>query len=254
MDEAAVWQSFGLLQNIHKDLDYLAELLSFLSGPVCKDNCGVCCNQSIYIPEVSVQYMAFSMKTNLPEKRQNEITGRLRKWLLYTVPGVRSKFAVDSDAERVLRKTEVNNLARLRCPLLSEANKCLIYPWRDVSCRAWGVTRPMSDICRRPLHEGETEYGRHHITRENALLGEVLHLVDDLEALLMERLPDGLNKVWLPTELYRLLCPQDYALIKPQVQEAKNVILKAPGMWLITKEDLQYVNKEVTLKDSIVVC
>lgn len=240
LDSQIGQRAFDILEAIHKDLDYLEATLSFhLGGPICVPNCGRCCMQSFLVPEISAQYIASRIKS-LPAQRQEVIVGRLERWLLYELPGVRFNFSDNGDGEneQAVRQSEYTDTSRLWCPFLNEDKRCLIHPWRDVTCRAWGVTRPMSSICLRPVYEGETEEARHYIGSGNKLVEEVQFQTALLKGFLGDYLPTALRKGWLPTIVYRLLRPKQWDTISAKVQETKIAKYDGSLNWLLTKEDV----------------
>lgn len=251
MNEEAL-QAFKLIESVDKDLDYLGVILSHhLGGPVCISNCGDCCHQSFIVPEISAQYIAYNIKTQ-PGKNRGMIEERLEKWLRYKVPGVRLNFSDDGTQEATTRQAEYEALAMLSCPFLDDNKRCLIYPWRDFNCRAWGVTRPMAAVCRRPVYEGETPEVRHYVGPENPLVKEILGQIKELEKLLAEHIPDALRTGWLPTVVYRLLKPEGWRKLAPEVQESKAARYEVKHLWLITKDDAdKYAKKTFNLKESI---
>ncbi len=250
MNDAA--RAFNLLESMAKDLDYLGVILSHhLGGPICISSCGICCQQSFIAPEISAQYIAFNIKT-LPLKKREMIESRLEKWLLYEVPGVRLKFSEDGQKEEADRQTEYEAIATLWCPFLDPEKMCLIYPWRDLNCRAWGVTRPMSAICQRLVYEGETINTRQHVGPSNPLVKGVLWQVEELRQLCLANMPEALRKGWLPTMVYRLLKPEGWRRIAREVQESKAARYEIKQLWLITREDiLNYANKSLNLEKTI---
>jgi Fe-S-cluster containining protein len=253
-----VGRAFSLLNSIHKDLDYAETTLSYLlGGPVCVEQCGgQCCHQSLVITEISAQYMAANIKSVLPAERQGFITDRLRKWLLFNVPGVRLNFSNDTnDIETRLRQNEYEITGKLWCPLVDETGKCLIYPWRDVTCRAWGITRPPGGKCPRPAYPSETEQLRNYIGSGDPIVKEIGYQTAALKGLLREYLPQQLRKGWLPTLLYRILCPVEWLAIENMVQEIK--IAQYEGvelLWILTKEEVDSYVKNTGLEDAIKIC
>ncbi len=236
-------QAIGLLEQIHKDLDYLEVNLSYLlGGSLCASGCGTCCMQSFVIPGISAQYMAIQIEKQ-SDAKQKLITERLERWLLYELPGVRFKFSVDGQAEINMRDQEYTETSRLWCPLLDDQKKCSIYPWRDITCRAWGITRPSGKFCPRPLGEGETDELRMHVDGES--VKPVLYQIAMLTGLLSEHEPSLLQHGWMPAMLYMMLEPQKWREIQTRVQQIKTGALKTGYMWLVTPEHLKsFISKD----------
>ena len=70
-------KSLGMLYGVHKDLDYLATVMSYqLGGSICVPDCGLCCHETLIIPQVSALWMSSSIK-NMPGKTQRFLIERL---------------------------------------------------------------------------------------------------------------------------------------------------------------------------------
>lgn len=225
-----------MLQNIHKELDFLATALSFYLGDqTCMADCGRCCHQSFTIPRLSGLYIALAINT-FPDGDRQCIVEQLEKWLLYEVPGARLHFSDDGQEEEKVRLGEYRTTAGLPCPLLSPDIKCLVYPWRDINCRAWGITRPASKICPRPFGKGEKEGNRRFITAASLELQRSA-LVDHLR----EHAPDWLSEYWMPTIVYAFLEPEKWRELYKRVQQTKYAPYYSDKgkVWLITAEDVR---------------
>jgi Fe-S-cluster containining protein len=246
--ERALAQSFNILVSIHKDLDYLGETLAFLRGsPVCIEGCGNCCKQSFHVTGVSAKFIAYNI-SHLPAERQEEIIRRLEKWLLYEVPGVRLSFSQDGQHELDLRQQEGDEVYRLWCPFLDDESRCLIHLWRDVTCRAWGVTRPIARHCRRRLAATETLEAVQYVGSDNPMVRDIKTKTMELSELLRTTAPAFLLKGWLPYLVYVLLVPSDRLdIIKDRIQEIKSAPVESAMPWILTREDSQSFTKQDAL-------
>ena len=236
--QQALAQGFDTLVSIHKDLDYLAETLSFHRGsPVCVSGCGQCCHQSFHVTGISAKFIAHNAGY-LPAERREDIIRRLEKWLVYDVPGVRPRFSQDGQHELDLREQESDEVYRLWCPFLDEQSRCLIHLWRDVTCRAWGVTRPMARHCLRPLAAGETLQAVQYMGVDNPIVQDIKTKTTELTKLLSTNAPAFLLKGWLPYLVYVLLVPTERLnVIKDRIQEIKSAPVEGHIPWILTKED-----------------
>ena len=231
----AVQQALVMQQNLHRELDFLATVLSFrLGGPLCIPDCGICCHQSFPIPKFSGLYIAVAINT-FPEDDRQHIVEQLEKWLLKEVPEVRFRFSSDGQAEEEVRIREYRLTHRLSCPLLSSDTKCLIYPWRDVVCRAYTVTRPSPKNCPRPYLKGESPGDRRFITTKISLEPQRTAII----SLLKERAPEWLGMYWMPALVYAFLEPEKWAKLSKRVQQTKYASYHSDNLWLITAEDVR---------------
>jgi Fe-S-cluster containining protein len=236
--EKALAQSFNILVSIHKDLDYLGETLAFLRGsPVCIAGCGNCCKQSFHVTGISAKFIASNV-LSLPAARQQDIITRLEKWLLHDLPSVRLHFSQDGQQELDTRQQESDEVFRLWCPFLDEQYRCLIHLWRDVTCRAWGVTRPMATFCHRPLGDGETMETVQYFGADNPIVKDIQRQSVVLNRILSADAPAFLLKGWLPYLVYVLLVPRErLETIKGRIQEIKSAPIQGHIPWILTKED-----------------
>ena len=236
--QEALAQGFDTLVSIHKDLDYLAETLGFLrDSPVCISGCGECCHQSFHVTGISAKFIAYNV-SHLPAERQEVVISRLEKWLLYDVPGVRLRLSQDGQRELDLREQEGDEVWRLWCPFMDDRSRCLIHLWRDPTCRAWGVTRPMAKHCKRPLAAAETLEAVQFIGSDNPIIVGVKAKTWELTEMLRKNAPAFLLKGWLPYLVYVLLVPKERLnLIKDRIQEIKTAPVESSIPWILTKED-----------------
>jgi Fe-S-cluster containining protein len=247
-DAAAARRAFELLEGIYKDLSLVSDTLScILGGPLCAAACGRCCQQPILITDIAAQYIVLNMRT-LPPERQLDIKNRLEQWLLFDIPGVRPKFSNDGRPdEEALRNHEYDLVSRLWCPFMEEDKRCSIYPWRDITCRAWGVTRPAAAFCQRPLGKDETGMNRNYVTCDNHTVQGVQHQIAMLRGLLEDFMPGALTKGWVPFMVFRLLDGKRLDQIKGKIQEAKVAAYAKPvnppviTLGILTKEQADAV-------------
>lgn len=230
-----VQQALVMLQNLHKELDFLATALSFYLGePLCIPNCGICCHQSFTIPRLSGLYIVLAINT-FPKDDRKDIIKRLEKWLLYELPDVRFHFSNDGQEEELVRLKEYRTTHRLSCPLLGPDMKCLIYPWRDATCRAYAATRPAPKDCPRPYGKGESAGNRRFITAKTTLETQRDALKNHLE----KHAPDWLKEYWMPTIIYAYLEPKKWEKLYKRIQQTKYSAYHSDNLWLITTEDVR---------------
>ena len=246
-------RAVDLLEQIHKDMDFLEVNLRYLlDGPLCVPDCGGCCQQSFLIPTISAQYIVLNIKKQ-PEPKQRLLTERLERWVRYDLPGVRLRFSSDGQNEKAIRNEEYSIASRLWCPFLGDDKRCLIYPWRDINCRAWGVTRPSGKICRRPISGVEDDKTRLCISEKDARLTGIRYQIAMLIGLLNAYQPSLLQKGWMPALIYKALEPEKWTEMQAKMQDIKSVGFNTTYWWLLTQGDVSEHGKkeDISLEKSI---
>lgn len=158
-----VGHNSGNLEAIHKGFDLMADTLQRgLCVPLCIPGCGECCKHNT--PVAWEQEAAYVLHKLRGSKSLSMVMELSWNWLMQHVQGVTTTGHVGEikDAELMENlKHEVRVLMSQPCPFLMQDATCMIYPARPLTCRAFGVTRVVSsDMCKRPLAQGETYYHR----------------------------------------------------------------------------------------------
>ena len=240
-------RAVGLIEQIHKDMDFLEVNLSYLlGGSLCVPNCGLCCQQSFLIPTVSAQYIVLGIKRQ-PEAKQQLMTDKLERWVRYELPDVRMSFSSNGQNSESLMAHEYKIASSLWCPFLDEQKKCMIYPWRDINCRAWGISRPSGKICSRPHYESEENDAWSCISKDDGRLIEIRYQMAMLVGLLKAHQPSLLQMGWMPALIYKALEPEKWAEMLPKMQQIKSTGFNTKHTWLLTQEDVS----EHALKEDV---
>ena len=118
----------------------------------CREKCSDCCYAIFDIPIIEAVY--------LKHKFNETFTGTRKMELMDIAAKVdRSIFKMKRDAHRQVQdgKTELDilgqmSMERVRCPLLGPDDLCLLYEYRPITCRVYGIptsTAGQSHICGR---------------------------------------------------------------------------------------------------------
>lgn len=205
----AVVDAYGRLERIHAGFEGAArELEGARAAPLCI-RCGRCCStNTVHAWQIEGQFVRSTIAGNGSLARIQECC---RAWLLDSIAGVTTYGTPPGghvgEARWSKFREELNALMRSPCPFYAD-KACSLYRARPVSCRAYGVTRMTSPDCGRPIGIGETQYRRAWWGGEGGLA-----LQAGLQSFLAS-LPATWRQSWfLPTLLYQLLAPRDFAAL-----------------------------------------
>lgn len=205
-------KAFVGLSALHKEFNQSQGALEcHLRAPVCIPNCGRCC---------TVPTCMIIEATNMVSMLMG--TGSLRKavdiaenWLLERAPVAAHEMALSYKglpvgivAQSLMQ--EQAQVARGRCPFLTDEKRCLIHACRPLYCMALGVTReamPISSTdpgCPRPLGYGEASN-----RRGTSGCSGIRQMVEEFKAD-CERKPEWKIYGFAPTLLYRAAEPDKF--------------------------------------------
>lgn len=126
--ESLVAQIDALFKNVSE---------KFADEVKCKEGCSDCCHALFDIPLVEALYLNAKFQ-EVDEKERNKIlieadkADRKANVLKKKI----SKDAEQSESADILGRVAQE---RIRCPLLSEVNVCLLYAFRPITCRVYGI-------------------------------------------------------------------------------------------------------------------
>lgn len=198
-------QAFMNLSHLHKQfLQAQWSLEARLQTPVCLPGCGRCCTvKSCMIIE------AINMNSVLTgEGRLKAAVAIAENWLLEREPVGANELALSYKGLPVgivpseIRQ-EREQVAKGRCPFLTDDLKCFIYNCRPMVCMAQGVTREIA-VCPRPLGMGESS-----TRRMFASSGKLSSLVEEFKRD-CGRMPEWRIYGFAPTLLYRTAEPDKF--------------------------------------------
>jgi Fe-S-cluster containining protein len=99
----------------------------------CAPGCSDCCHAVFGLFLVEAAYLRFQFE-KLDRKERRQILSRAGK--------------AEKELERVLTEAKKGNnpdgsfaleKVRIRCPMLNEADACVMYPFRPITCRVYGI-------------------------------------------------------------------------------------------------------------------
>lgn len=98
----------------------------------CRPGCTDCCYAVFELFPIEAAYLSYHFHQRLKRKERREVLRRSEKALL-EIAGV--KEGIKDKESEVLQMAE----ARIRCPLLSDHGRCLLYEYRPITCRLYGI-------------------------------------------------------------------------------------------------------------------
>lgn len=201
------------LEEIYRLFDRAKEkLVKIIGVPICIPNCGKCCEvNNITCKGVEARYAALWVMKQKPEF-QKRIIDICESWLLEKDDKLGTYYGLgtsgmDSKVLDQVRGEALYISLKLPCPFLTEDKKCLIYPVRPMACRAYGVTRIVSqDVCPRPPGKKETPVYRAFLRDEH--VDKIKHKIEQLKEEAKDKYIE--NAGYIVTLLYMELRPQKF--------------------------------------------
>jgi len=220
-------QAFLDLRALHKTFDAAEGLLEqSIGAPTCISGCGKCCQVNVPLCRIIESINMVSAVGTLGHKSLKRAIQSAEGWLLERPAGV-SLYGGLSPLDKMYSgqiMEEFNTLQRSQCPFLEENKRCLIYEFRPLTCRAFGVFRDAMPVCPRPPGKGETLTQRAIIDSRG-----VQPLVKEFHKRCKEKEPAWIKSGFTPTLLFRAARP---ALFREYVMDNKIASAKLMGMSL----------------------
>ncbi|MEW6326588.1 MAG: YkgJ family cysteine cluster protein [Thermodesulfobacteriota bacterium] len=98
----------------------------------CQVGCTDCCYAVFELFPIEAAYLGHHFHQHLKRKERREVLRRAEKAFLEIT---RVKEGIKDKESEVFQMAE----ARIRCPLLSDQGHCLLYEYRPVTCRLYGI-------------------------------------------------------------------------------------------------------------------
>ena len=111
----------------------------------CKVGCSDCCYALFDLPLVEALYLNHHFNNALSDRRKRLILEKANRADRDVYRLKRKAFKAHEkgmDTDKILEDLAV---VRMRCPLLSEEDKCELYEYRPVTCRFYGIPTVIGD-------------------------------------------------------------------------------------------------------------
>lgn len=196
-DTEKMVHAFFALETLYADYDKgRANLERSTEHPICIEHCGRCCERMTPVASRLEAMYALANMSSLPT--YHDLRERAEQWL--SDQHVPLKDEPSSIAE------DFKALSHGPCPFLDGRDKsCMIYPFRPLACRSYGVVRSADPWCPRPLHWSEKEDNRMVIGRDTPLGRRVADLIKGISSFVKAWKPEfsqvGLFPAFIAKEL-----------------------------------------------------
>lgn len=192
-------QAFSELRTIHRMLgEAEGWLLQHRGVPICIEKCGKCCE----INTVPVHSIEASMVVSyIIGAGKTEWIDWCRNWLIERHPQAPTYGGMPKGVTSPELTQEWKDLQRTPCIFLSTDKRCLIYEFRPLPCRTFGVTRIPTSYCPRPLAKAEMSGQALYVGGRPALI-----LIKETQGFLKrvaQRNPDWAQQGFLPAMIMR---------------------------------------------------
>lgn len=196
----AMFISFIALETLYREYDNArAELEASVGKPICIDACGKCCeNMTPVSSRLEAIYMLASASA-LPNYL--DIKGKAEQWL------TDQQIEFHDDPEALLSDFEA--LRHVGCPFLDADKTCMIYEYRPLACRSYGVIRSADIWCPRPLHYTEADNTRMIIGKDTQLGRKIIRGIQAVIGNVMSWKREYAHVGLLPSFIAKELVPQD---------------------------------------------
>jgi Fe-S-cluster containining protein len=207
---------FAQYENLAQEVDTLFQRVrqSCPQEVTCYLGCSECCYAMFDLTLVEAMYINQKFQEQLPADVQEEILERADQ--------------ADRQAHRIKRQIyrsqqkgkdtdsildEVGR-QRLRCPLLSQQEQCLLYTYRPITCRLYGVPMSMEGVVSTCAHSGFEEGGKY----PTVYMEKIYKRLQDISHALVQSIPTK------HTHLAEVLVPLSMALLNSYDAEYLGII------------------------------
>ena len=242
-------QAFLDLRALQKTYDAAERLLEeSIGSPVCISGCGKCCQTNVPLCRIIEGINMVSAVGTLGHKSLKRAIQAAEGWLLEHHAGVSLYGGLSPLAKQYSGQIldEFSILQHSQCPFLEANSRCLIYEFRPLICRAYGVFLNGMLICPRPPGRGETLTQRATIDPR-----QVKPLLKEFHKRCRKKEPAWITSGFAPTLLFRAARP---TLFREYVTEGRIASAKLMGVsldvdftWQPPLEDLPRRQKPVKI-------
>lgn len=206
--------SFVSLEALYAEYDAgRAELERATGGkPICVEHCGKCCQGMTPVSSRLEAMYALANMSSLPS--YHDLKTKVQLWLGDDRVNLRDDpSTIDADFEE---------LKHTACPFLDDRDQsCMIYEYRPLACRSYGVLRPADPWCPRPLHYSEKDDVRMLIGEETPLATRVKQGIQAIVAYVQKWKPVFSEVGLFPSFIAKELLSKEEIRTITHIQKAK---------------------------------
>lgn len=207
---------FAQYEALVQEVDQLFERVkqSCPQEVTCYLGCSECCYAMFDLTLVEAMYINKKFQEQLPAEQQAEI--------------LKSADEADRQAYRIKRQIyrsqqkgkDTDSLLdevgrqRVRCPLLSNQDQCMLYANRPITCRLYGVPMSMDGVVSTCAHSGFKEGGKY----PTVYMEKIYKRMQDINHALVQSIPTK------HTHLPEVLVPLSMALLNKYDEEYLGII------------------------------
>jgi len=197
-------EAFIDLKETHSVFEKARGVLERTIGiPVCQSGCGLCCEHNV--PNAMTIEAMYAVSTLTGMGKLRKAISLAEGWLLerHSFATIYEGMPQGFVSHKVREESQA--ITRSQCPFMEPDKSCGIYDARPLSCRAYGVTRDIADLCPRPLGKHE------HLTQRIYIPADDLrNRIDNLRAQWKIKQPAWIISGPIPTVLFRAAEPEKF--------------------------------------------
>ncbi len=207
---------FGQYEALVQEVDRIFEKVKQACPQevICYLGCSECCYAMFDLTLVEAMYINSKFQEHLPEQQRVSIlekadqadrqAHRIKRQIYRSQQKGKD---TDSILDEVGRK-------RVRCPLLSQQDQCLLYAYRPITCRLYGIPMSMDGVVSTCAHSGFEQGGRY----PTVYMEKIYKRLQDINQALVQSLPTK------NTQLPEVLVPLSMALLNTYDAEYLGIV------------------------------
>ena len=186
----------------------------------CKEGCTDCCYALFDLTLIEAMYINFQFNKNITDKKQREeVLEEANKIDRKIYKLKRRLFKEKQKGKSTEEILEEVSKTKIRCPLLGEDSKCILYKYRPITCRLYGI--PLS-------FDGKVKT----CSLSNFVAGKkypavFVDKIQDQLILLSKKLVSSIPTRY--TRLWEVLVPLSMALLTDYDDEYLGIVKDTPG-------------------------
>ncbi len=198
----------------------------------CYLGCCECCYAMFDLTLVEAMYINKKFNQNLPEKQKEEVLQKADEADRQAYRIKRQIYKQKQKGKDTDSILEDVGRYRVRCPLLTAENQCLLYAHRPITCRLYGIPMSMDGIVRTCAHSGFEQGGQY----PTVYMEKIYKRLQDINQNLVQSIPTK------HLQLAEVMVPLSMALLNNYDQEylgldfshsKKAAASKGPAEWTL---------------------